>query len=54
MNRFNLRKLNKIERIVQHQIEIGSQLWKTYTLGWILIELGKQLEKIYKFQPKTA
>jgi hypothetical protein len=24
--------------------QTGSQLWKAYTLSWILIELGKLLE----------
>jgi hypothetical protein len=49
MERFDLKKLNEVEGKEQYLVEIikiGSQLWKTYTLRWILIILGKPLERI--------
>jgi hypothetical protein len=57
VERFNLKKLNKVE-VIEHchvkKSQIGSQLWKTYTLRWLLIELGKLLERTSKFLPKRV
>jgi hypothetical protein len=48
MERFNLKKLNELDTEGQYHFEseIGSQLWKTETLKWILIQLEKILGKI--------
>jgi hypothetical protein len=52
---FNLKKLNEVEgqRNVVLRSQIGLQLWSIWKLMWILIALGKRLEKIYKFEPKS-
>jgi hypothetical protein len=49
MERFNLKKLNKVEGKEQYHVEkqIGSQIW---TLMWILTEPGEPAERIAKFQ----
>jgi hypothetical protein len=48
MERFNLKKLNKVERkehfVLRFQIEL--QLWDSWRLRRILIVLGKRLEGI--------
>jgi hypothetical protein len=52
MERFDLKKLNKMEGKEQLESEIHSHLWKIYALRWILMKLGKLLELISTFQPK--
>jgi hypothetical protein len=46
--RFSIKKLNEVGGKEQNRVEsqIGSQLWKTQTLRWILKERGKLLERI--------
>jgi hypothetical protein len=47
MERFNLKKLNEVDRVKSSIVlisQIGSQFCKT--LNWILIEIGNLLERI--------
>jgi hypothetical protein len=56
MERFNLKKLNDVkgqEPIVLRR-QIGLQLWKTWTLRWKIIVLGKLIDKILKNQPNIV
>jgi hypothetical protein len=48
MESFNTKKLNEVDGKQQHRGEMSDrlQLWKVWTLRWILIELGKLLENI--------
>jgi hypothetical protein len=48
MERFNLKKLNEVgvERDIMLRSETGVQLWKIWMQEWILIVLGKRLERI--------
>jgi hypothetical protein len=48
MERFNLKKLNKIEGKEQYHVEVSNrlQLWKIWTQRWKLIVPGKRLERI--------
>jgi hypothetical protein len=56
MERFSLKKLKKIETKEQYEVENSNRfaVWKTYTMIWILIELGKLLERVSEFQPKRV
>jgi hypothetical protein len=49
MERYNLKELKELKGKEKYQSQIGSQFWKTLTMMWILIKLGKLLERIYKF-----
>jgi hypothetical protein len=46
--KFNLKKLNEVEDKEQYRVEISNsfELWKTWTLRWMLIGLGKPFERI--------
>jgi aspartate carbamoyltransferase regulatory subunit len=52
--RQSLKILNEAENKEQYWVETGSQLWKTWALRWVLIELEKLLERISTFQLKRA
>jgi hypothetical protein len=56
METFNLKKLNEEDGKEQYRVEISNMFaaWKTYTPRWILIELGKLLERISKFLPRRV
>jgi hypothetical protein len=56
MERFNLKRLHEVKGKVQYRVEVSNrlQLWKIWTQRWILIEPGKLLERISKFQPKRV
>jgi hypothetical protein len=47
-----LNKLNEAESIERYQVksQTASQLWKTLTIEWILIDIVKMLVRTYKFQ----
>ncbi|PNF27268.1 hypothetical protein B7P43_G05314 [Cryptotermes secundus] len=48
MERFSLKHLNEVnlKSSIVLKSQIGSQLWKTWKLRWMLIKLGKLLERI--------
>jgi hypothetical protein len=50
MERINLKKLNKVEGKEQYRVEFSNM----FALENILIDLGKLLEGISKFQPKRV
>jgi hypothetical protein len=53
MEKFNLKKSKEIgvESSIVLKSQVGSNLWNTYTLWWILIDLGKLSERKSKIQP---
>jgi hypothetical protein len=56
MERFSLKNLNgeEVKSSIMFRSQIGLQLWKFWTLRWILIVLGKKLERISTFQPERV
>jgi hypothetical protein len=46
MERFNLKKLNKVGGKEQFRVEVSNRLWKIWTQRWKLIVPGKRLERI--------
>jgi hypothetical protein len=57
MERFNLKILNEVEGKEQYRVEISNRLAtleNLKTLRWILLELGKLLKRISKFQSKRV
>jgi hypothetical protein len=57
MERFSLNKLKEVEGKEQYHVEISCRFAafeNLQTLRWILIELGKLLERISEFQPRRV
>lgn len=56
IERFSFKKLNEIEDKDHYHVEVSKrfQLWKFWMLRWVLLVLGKLLDEISKFQPKTV
>jgi hypothetical protein len=53
MERLNTKELNEVDGKGQYRVEVpSSQMWETQTLRWMLLQLGKLLERISTFQPK--
>jgi hypothetical protein len=56
MERFNLKKLNEVDRKEKFRVCSFAvmQLWNILTLRWKLRVLGKRLERMSKFKPKRV
>jgi hypothetical protein len=56
MERFNLKKLNKVEGKEKYHVEISNRFRALENSGmrWIIIGLGKPSERISKFHPKRV
>jgi hypothetical protein len=56
MERFSLKKPNKVGGKEQYQVRIsnGSQIWKTYKMTRIVVELGKLLGSLRSLQTEAA
>jgi hypothetical protein len=52
MERFNLITYNEVEGKEQHPVEISNKLAALENLG-AQVDIGKLLERISKFQPKS-
>jgi hypothetical protein len=53
MKRFNLKKLNEVDRKEKYRV-CSLKLWKILTLRWKLIVLGKRLERMSKFVQRES